>query len=92
MKTYDNESAEVFLEQLDQWRFSNNGIEKKFQFKNFSQALGFLVQVGIQAEIANHHPELFNVYNKVTLRLTTHDAQGVTQKDFDLAQKIDDLY
>jgi 4a-hydroxytetrahydrobiopterin dehydratase len=54
--------------------------------------LGFLVQVGIQAEIANHHPELFNVYNKVTLRLTTHDAQGVTQKDFDLAQKIDALY
>lgn len=92
MKTYDKESVKVFLEQLDQWQFSNNGIEKKFQFKNFSQALGFLVQVGIQAEIANHHPELFNVYNKVTLRLTTHDAQGVTQKDFDLAQKIDDLY
>ena len=80
---------QVALEGLNNWEFKNNGIEKEFKFKNFTEALGFIVQVGVNAEKSNHHPELFNVYNKVTIRLTTHDASGVTDKDIDLAKAIE---
>lgn len=91
MKTYNQENAIVKLKDFPNWDFNNNGIEKKYQFENFTQALGFIVQIGILAEKANHHPELFNVYNKVNIRLTTHDANGLTDKDFDLASAIDKL-
>jgi 4a-hydroxytetrahydrobiopterin dehydratase len=79
------------LESLKDWNYSDNAIEKKFQFKDFIEALGFIVQVGLLAEKKNHHPELFNVYNKITLRLSTHDANGVTSKDIALAKAIDEL-
>lgn len=91
MKTYSEEMAQPILKQLKDWKFKNNGIEKKFIFKNFSEALGFIVQVGILAEKNNHHPELFNVYDKVDIRLSTHDANGLTDKDFDLAKAIEVL-
>lgn len=92
MKTYNEKTAELVLEQIKDWFFLNDGIEKKFVFKNFSQALAFIVQVGLLAETKNHHPELFNVYNKVNIRLSTHDANGVTDKDFDLAKAIEKLF
>ena len=88
MKTYTATTAKPFLENLKDWDFKNNAIERNFKFQNFSEALAFIVQVGLLAEKANHHPEILNVYNKVQLRLTTHDANGVTDKDFDLANKI----
>ena len=86
---YDIEAIKTQLQNITDWTLKNNGIEKQFQFKNFSAALAFIVQVGMLAEKANHHPELFNVYNKVSIRLTTHDMGGVTSKDFDLAKAID---
>lgn len=88
---YTQEEITAELKNLNDWCFIENAIEKKFQFKDFRQALGFIVQMGILAEKRNHHPEIFNVYNKVTIRLTTHDAGGVTDKDFDLAKAIDEL-
>jgi 4a-hydroxytetrahydrobiopterin dehydratase len=91
MVTYNKLTALEKLKNLPDWHFENNGIEKKFQFKNFSQALAFMVQVGILAEKSNHHPEWSNVYNKVNIRLTTHDANGLTDKDFDLAINIEKL-
>jgi 4a-hydroxytetrahydrobiopterin dehydratase len=91
MKTYSEETIQPELAALKEWQFINNGIEKKFSFLNFTQALGFIVQVGVMAEKRNHHPELFNVYNKVTIRLTTHDANGVTDKDVDLAKAIEQI-
>ena len=91
MKTYSEETIQPQLKELKDWQFINNGIEKKFSFLNFTQALGFIVQVGVMAEKRNHHPELFNVYNKVTIRLTTHDANGVTDKDVDLAKAIEQI-
>lgn len=91
MKTYNKDTVNTKLKDFPNWHFENDGIEKKFKFNNFSQALGFIVQVGVLAEKANHHPELFNVYNKVNIRLTTHDANGLTDKDFDLATSIDKL-
>jgi 4a-hydroxytetrahydrobiopterin dehydratase len=91
MSIYNEHTAQRLLEDLDGWRFNNNGIEKGFVFKNFNQALGFMVQVGVVAEKQNHHPELFNVYNKVNIRLSTHDAGGLTDKDFVLAKAIEQL-
>ncbi|UFH36798.1 4a-hydroxytetrahydrobiopterin dehydratase [Flavobacterium acetivorans] len=91
MDTYNENSAQPFLKDLADWRFNNNGIEKKFVFKNFNQALGFIVQVGVLAEKHNHHPELFNVYNRVDIRLSTHDANGLTDRDFDLAKAIEKI-
>ncbi|EIA09186.1 4a-hydroxytetrahydrobiopterin dehydratase [Flavobacterium frigoris] len=91
MDTYNEDTALAILKELKDWTFNNNGIEKKFVFKNFSEALGFIVQVGLLSEQQGHHPELFNVYNKVDIRLSTHDAKGVTDKDFDLAKAIDTI-
>lgn len=91
MEAYNEETAMPILKDLKDWGFNNKGIEKKFVFENFSQALGFIVQVGLLAEKQNHHPELFNVYNKVDIRLSTHDADGLTDKDFDLAKEIEKL-
>jgi 4a-hydroxytetrahydrobiopterin dehydratase len=89
MNVYNEVTAQPILKDLNDWKFNDDGIEKKFVFKNFSQALGFIVQVGILAEKQGHHPELFNVYNKVNIRLSTHDANGVTDKDFNLAKAIE---
>ena len=91
MKTYSEESIQTELKVLKDWKFINNGIEKNFKFLDFTQAVGFIVQVGFIAEKHNHHPELFNVYNKVTIRLTTHDAGGITDKDVDLAKEIEKI-
>lgn len=89
MTIYNEQTVKDLLQELENWCFKNDGIEKEFVFKDFTEALGFIVKVGVQAEKMNHHPELFNVYNKVSIRLTTHDAKGVTTKDFDLAKAID---
>ena len=62
-----------------------NAIQKKFLFDNFNQAFGFMIRVALQAEKMDHHPEWTNVYNTVDITLTTHDADGVTEKDIDLA-------
>ncbi|XP_045406787.1 pterin-4-alpha-carbinolamine dehydratase 2 [Lemur catta] len=66
-----------------------DAIYKEFSFKNFNQAFGFMSRVALQAEKMNHHPEWFNVYNKVQITLTSHDYGGVTQKDVKLAKFIE---
>ena len=91
MEALTVEAINKELLNVTDWFYNDNAIEKKFLFKNFTQALGFIVQVGVVSEKRNHHPELYNVYNKVTIRLNTHDANGVTMKDFDLAKAIDAL-
>jgi len=91
MRTYTAIEVQEVLKNMKQWELKNNGIERKFTFKSFPDALGFIIQIGFLAEKRNHHPELFNVYNKVNIRLTTHDAGGLTDKDFDLAQAINSL-
>uniref|UniRef100_A0A8C2M4V0 4a-hydroxytetrahydrobiopterin dehydratase n=2 Tax=Cricetulus griseus TaxID=10029 RepID=A0A8C2M4V0_CRIGR len=66
-----------------------DAIYKEFTFKNFNQAFGFMSRVALQAEKMNHHPEWFNVYNKVQITLTSHDCGGVTKRDVKLAQFIE---
>lgn len=91
MKKFTNEEIVVQLKEVKEWRLVNKAIERKFEFTDFVHAMGFIVQVGLLAEKNNHHPELWNVYNKVSIRLNTHDADGITGKDFDLAKAIDKL-
>lgn len=74
------------------WKEKDNKLVKDFEFKDFSEAFSFLTRVAIAAEKQGHHPEIFNVYNKVSLSLTTHDSGNkVTDKDTKLAESIDKL-
>jgi|TARA_B110000879_G_C10866212_1_gene391145 4a-hydroxytetrahydrobiopterin dehydratase len=73
---------------LDGWSDTEDrdAIQKTFTFKSFNQAFSFMTRVAMEAEKANHHPEWFNVYNRVDVTLSTHDAGGITEKDIKLAQ------
>lgn len=74
------------------WKEADNKLTRTFEFNNFVEAFGFMTQVAIIAEKMNHHPNWSNVYNKVTIELTTHDAGNtVTEKDRKLASSIDEL-
>tara|TARA_B100000965_G_scaffold65949_1_gene51686 strand:- start:3058 stop:3348 length:291 start_codon:yes stop_codon:yes gene_type:complete len=76
---------------LDGWTDvdGRDAISKTFQFKDFNAAFGFMTRAALVAEKMDHHPEWFNVYNRVEVTLSTHDAGGVTQKDIDLAAFMD---
>lgn len=77
---------------MSDWKEENNRLERHYLFNDFSEALAFIMRVGLEAEKAHHHPEIHNVYNKVRLRLSTHDAGDVvTEKDYALARAIDKL-
>jgi 4a-hydroxytetrahydrobiopterin dehydratase len=69
-----------------------DAITREFAFPDFNRAFAFMTQVALAAEKADHHPEWTNVYNKVRITLTTHDAGGVTEKDLDLARFADEAY
>ena len=78
------------LSDLPGWSLDGDKITKTYQFHHFQEAFSFLTRVAFAAEAAEHHPEIYNVYRTVTLSLNTHDAGGkVTQKDLDLAKKIE---
>ncbi len=79
------------LSQLDGWSIQNSKLHRQYQFPSFVEAFGFMSSVALVAESMGHHPEWFNVYNRVTIDLTTHDAGGITQKDVDLAKKANEL-
>jgi 4a-hydroxytetrahydrobiopterin dehydratase len=68
-----------------------DAIAKKFEFKDFNQAFGFMARAALVAEKMNHHPEWFNVYNKVEVTLSTHDAGGVTELDVKLAEAMEKI-
>lgn len=68
---------------------SQDAIARSFKFKNFSEAFAFMVQVALAAERMDHHPEWTNVWNRVDILLTTHEAGGLTERDRDLAKEID---
>jgi 4a-hydroxytetrahydrobiopterin dehydratase len=81
------------LAQCPGWTRREDGraIERTFRFKDFSEAFGFMTRVALLAEQADHHPEWFNVYNRVEITLTTHDADGLSQRDADMARAIERL-
>tara|TARA_B100000927_G_C16440566_1_gene459573 strand:- start:399 stop:665 length:267 start_codon:yes stop_codon:yes gene_type:complete len=74
---------------INGWKKENNTLVLTERFEDFSEALAFIVRVGLLAEQSNHHPTITNTYNEVSLMLTTHDQGNViTEKDYDLAEKI----
>lgn len=74
------------------WPEVDGKLFKSFEFKSFKQALDFINQIGTVAEVMNHHPEIRNIYNKVDILLSTHDKSQITDKDHNLAEKIDKIY
>lgn len=86
----DSETIVEALADLEGWEFSEHAIAKEFVFGSFPEAMSFMIRVGFVAEHQNHHPEMTNVYNRVRIRLTTHDAENqVTQRDLDVAEAIE---
>ena len=85
--------AEAGLDELEGWDFSRDGeaMAKTFKFGDFSEAWGFMNRVALLAETQDHHPEWFNVYNRVEITLTTHDAGGLSQRDLKMARAIEAL-
>ncbi len=79
------------LNQLEGWTQKEGKLHRQFQFSSFVEAFGFMSSVALVAESMGHHPEWFNVYNRVTIDLTTHDAGGITNKDVELAKKANEL-
>lgn len=79
------------LANLPGWSIVNGKLHKDFVFKDFIEAFGFMSTAALHIEKMNHHPEWFNVYNKIKVDLTTHDAGGITQNDINLARILNSL-
>lgn len=77
------------LAELDAWTAVDGKLHRQYRFRDFVQAFGFMTQVALMAERVAHHPEWFNVYNRIVVDLTTHEAGGITAKDFALAREMD---
>ena len=85
------EEIQKELSNLSGWSEVNGKLHKEFQFSDFNQAFGFMTRAAMEIEKMNHHPEWFNVYNKLSVDLMTHDAGGITQKDVNLAKILNSL-
>ena len=77
--------------ELPKWEVQQSKLRRKWRFKNFVEAFGFMTKVALLAEAMNHHPEWSNVYSTVTIELTTHDQKGLTSLDVQLAKAINSL-
>jgi 4a-hydroxytetrahydrobiopterin dehydratase len=88
-KLSGNELDEI-VRNLKGWELKDKNLQKSFKFTNFVEAFGFMTRIALEAERMNHHPEWSNVYNNVTIKLSTHDAGGITDYDIKLAEIIDD--
>jgi 4a-hydroxytetrahydrobiopterin dehydratase len=87
----DDQARGLALQSVPHWEYDveAKGIRRTLSFTDFAEAFGFMARVAIIAENADHHPEWFNVYNRVEILLTTHDAGGLSQRDIDLAMLVD---
>ena len=91
MQKLSEAEIESALKQLPGWSLAQGKLHREFKFPDFVHAFGFMATAAIAIEKRNHHPEWFNVYNRVVVDLTTHDASGITTKDVELAKLLDDL-
>jgi 4a-hydroxytetrahydrobiopterin dehydratase len=80
------------LKKIAGWSIERGNLHRVFEFKDFSQAFGFMTQVALAAESMNHHPDWSNAWNKVVIDLSTHSAGGLTANDFELAGKIQKIF
>ncbi len=87
-----SEEIDTFLTAHPDWVIAGGKLQRLFTFRTFREAFGFMAEAALVAERSNHHPEWSNVYNRVTVQLATHDAGGITEKDFDLARQMDEIH
>ena len=80
---------ELNIDTSQEWAIEDEKLSKAFKFKSFQHAFGFMTMCAMYAEKKDHHPEWCNVYNKVSIQLTSHDVSGISAKDFDLAKKME---
>ncbi len=91
MKKLSEKDIEKQLEKLEGWEYVDGAIETSFQFENFKEAFSVMTRIAFECEAQGHHPDWSNVYNTLSISLSTHDAEGVTEKDFKLAQSIEEI-
>jgi len=89
MKKLTENEVNAALENLEGWSFAENAIHTSLEFENFKEAFSMMTRIAFEAENAQHHPEWTNVFNELSISLSTHDAGGVTQKDIDMAKTIE---
>lgn len=90
-KALTAQEIETRLREVQGWRVHEGKLRRELKFPSFVEAFGFLTSLAIVAERMNHHPEIYNVYNRVTLDLVTHDANGISKLDFELAAAANKL-
>lgn len=92
LEQLSKDQVQNYLKELSGWSVVEGKLHKEFQFETFNQAFGFMVRASMEIEKMNHHPEWFNVYNKLVVDLTTHDAGGITENDIKLARIMNSLF
>ncbi len=91
MKKLDEAEVQAMLAKSPGWSVKDGKLHREYKFPDFPHAFGMMATAAPAIEKMNHHPEWLNVYNRVTVDLTTHDAGGITQKDFDLAALLEGI-
>ena len=91
LKRLSDEEIQARLKGVSDWRIVDGKLRRQFEFDDFVHAFTFMTSLAFKAEAINHHPEWFNVYNRVVIDLRTHDCDGISDRDFELARKIDSL-
>jgi len=91
MQILTEQEIHKHLESLEGWELDGGTIKREWNFRDFAEAMDFINMIAVIAENHNHHPEIYNVYNRVSLRYHTHDAGGITEKDIKIAREIDKL-
>lgn len=91
-KKLNDAEVQALLPKLHGWKVVNGKLHQEYACKDFNEAFGKMTRVALTAETMNHHPEWFNVWNKVVIDLTTHSVQGISDYDFALAEKIEAIF
>tara|TARA_A100000171_G_scaffold53121_2_gene77193 strand:- start:12204 stop:12485 length:282 start_codon:yes stop_codon:yes gene_type:complete len=91
MKPYTEKEVQEKLKDFEGWEYDDNAIHTAFEFENFKETFTIMTRIAFEAERLEHHPDWTNVYNKLHITLSTHDAGGVTDKDFEFASVVDQL-
>jgi 4a-hydroxytetrahydrobiopterin dehydratase len=91
VRKLESHEIEAGLAGLPGWEIKDGKLHRELRFRDFVEAFGFMASVALVAEAGNHHPEWFNVYNRVVIDLSTHDVGGISARDFELARAINKL-
>ena len=91
MEKLTEDQINTKLQELEGWTYAKEAIHTSFKFENFKDAFTVMTRIAFEAEVLQHHPNWANAYNELEISLSTHDAGGVTEKDFDMAKAIEDI-